>query len=295
MVRKFITSVVLILFVTLFITLITSSVIAYTTEITVSTLANHDVEIKVLNPLSDENNLLGVFNENSGGSGKVSFNHTSDKSRISLAIMIRKDGKFVEINNEIIHKTEKQNAGTPININLVPNTEQETTEENTTQEVNETEETNITEATIIEETQQGGITGEAISEESSFNITNFNIKEIFSSTLFYIFGAIILVLIAVFVVFKTGLIKPRPPKNIKTKKYSELKEEIDKQRTEIIKKDEAEETETESFSGISDDEISVAERKLQEAQTEINRLKKIQEAEKKVREYQAELNKLRKP
>jgi len=256
---------------------------AVDTPITVSTLANYDIEISILDPYAEESNLLNYFENNTGESGKVSVTFSTSKNKVDIVVIIRKYGKFVEINGETIHKFEGKTVGEPINIEIIPKVEEPP------EIKNETEGTNITEATIIEETpeetQQGGITGEAISEESSFNITNFNIKEIFSSTLFYILGAIILVLIAVFVVFKTGLIK-LGDQSFKTRKYSEIKGDLDKKGIEISKGDI-------SVDEKSKGDLSFAEEKLKEVQEEIERLKKIQDTEKKIKECKKELEKLR--
>jgi len=285
MVRKFAISIVSILFAVL----IASSVIAYTTEITISTLANHDVEVKVSDPLKEENNLLESFSGNTENTGRVSFSHNSDKSRISVNVIIRKEGKIIPINDEPIYKLEDQIAGRPINIELIPGAEQEKEEENLTEIQNTTESNETTanltgaEAEETEETSQSGVTGEVISENDTEN--KFDIKEFFSSNEFYIIGIAVLALIAVFVVFKMGLIKKGNQK-FKTRKYSEIKKDLDEEDDEYYEKDEEDED-------IGIEKISVAEEKLREAQEEINKLKKIQDAKKRLAECKRELDRLR--
>ena len=282
MVRKFAISIVFILFAVL----IASSVIAYTTEITISTLANHDVEVKVSDPLKEENNLLESFSGNTENTGRVSFSHNSDKSRISVNVIIRKEGKIIPINDEPIYELEDQIAGRPINIELIPGAEQEKEEENLT-EIQNTTESNETTANLTEaeaeETSQSGVTGEVISENDTEN--KFDIKEFFSSNEFYIIGIAVLALIAVFVVFKMGLIKKGNQK-FKTRKYSEIKKDLDEEDDEYYEKDEEDED-------IGIEKISVAEEKLREAQEEINKLKKIQDAKKRLAECKRELDRLR--
>jgi len=282
MVRKFAISIVFILFAVL----IASSVIAYTTEITISTLANHDVEVKVSDPLKEENNLLESFSGNTENTGRVSFSHNSDKSRISVNVIIRKEGKIIPINDEPIYELEDQIAGRPINIELIPGAEQEKEEENLT-EIQNTTESNETTANLTgaeaEETSQSGVTGEVISENDTEN--KFDIKEFFSSNEFYIIGIAVLALIAVFVVFKMGLIKKGNQK-FKTRKYSEIKKDLDEENDEYYEKDEEDED-------IGIEKISVAEEKLREAQEEINKLKKIQDAKKRLAECKRELDRLR--
>ena len=282
MVRKFAISIVSILFAIL----MTSYVIAYTTEITISTLANHDVEVKVSDPLKEENNLLESFSGNTENTGRVSFSHNSDKSRISVNVIIRKEGKIIPINDEPIYKLEDQIAGRPINIELIPGAEQEKEEENLT-EIQNTTESNETTANLTEaeaeETSQSGVTGEVISENDTEN--KFDIKEFFSSNEFYIIGIAVLALIAVFVVFKMGLIKKGNQK-FKTRKYSEIKKDLDEENDEYYEKDEEDED-------IGIEKISVAEEKLREAQEEINKLKKIQDAKKRLAECKRELDRLR--
>lgn len=222
----------------LFIMVNVMGVLALDTEIKIKTYANHDVDVNVLDP-SNEDALLEHFEQNTEGTGQVSFTHSSDKNKVSIVVIVRKDGKMVEINGEKIHKFENHAAGTFLNVELVPKKVEETTEANIT-EANITEETtNETANEIVENTEENTSVSEteAIEQAKEENeLTGASIsetKEFLSKNIITIIivGVFVAAAIVIFFIFKTKIISAiKQPlisnKNIKIRKYSEIKNEL---------------------------------------------------------------------
>lgn len=268
---------------------------ALETRITVSTYADHDVEVKILDPYKDDNDLIESFSNNTGGDGEITFTHISSRNRISIAVIIRKDGKIKKINDKSIYLIENHEAGNPRFIELVEGVgviettandtvANETAANETTANETATNETDTNETTLIEnstltaesETQEStqGLAGQTIGEDSE-NIS-------FSGKIFFIVIIGIAAALLVFlVVFKGNLLKRASGGEI---------------RNELSGKRES------GAASIPPDKASAelldAEKKIQEAQEEIrmikNRKGKIEEAKERLKEARKEVEKLEK-
>jgi len=249
-----------------------SFISATETQISVKTMPFHDVQLALFDPYSNDFILYERFVGNSNNYGDISFNFSSDKQKFRIISFIKKD------NVKILTKQFDDIfvAGEPIYLEIVqegfeiiPTPIQQINYSNNQTSKNTTNESNLREETNSEETNtnKSQLTGLVTSEKSS----------IFSKKTVYYTGGIIGFFIASFIVFLFIKNKQSSAKEITIKKLSELKED---------KGDKI---------GYDLRLIEDAERKIKEAQEEINKLKnkeRIKELKNKVENYQKEINKL---
>ncbi len=250
-----------------------SFISATETQIIVKTLPEHRVHISVLRT-GQVYSLIESFHKDSGTSGELTVTISTSEGNFNIGVWVKKD------NVDIVSKKFEDEfpVGTPITLEVYPDwyappkkgpVLNETNSSNNQSSENITNESNLQAETNPEETDTNNsqLTGLVTSEKSS----------IFSKKTIYYTGGIIGFFIVSFVVFL--FIKNRQPstKEITIKKLSELKEN---------KGDKI---------GYDLRIIEDAERKIKEAQEEINKLKneeKIKELKNKVEDYQKEINRL---
>ncbi len=267
MVKKLILSLVIFL-------LLVQLISAIDTEITIKTLSNHKVMISALNP-GEIYSLIQSFHEDSGAIGEVSVVLSSTVNYFDVAVWVKKD------NQVILYKKFENGypSGTPIVLELYPEwyVKEEVNnlslEENTTISSENISSENITineTAAILEEKteqQNPSLGGSVIFGEGFFS----------NNKIYYGIG--IIALLAFITIFAIKLKnKSKEPKEIKIRKLSDLQ---------------AEKKENLQYSNKI---IEDAERKINEAQEEIRRIKnqgKIEEVKKRIVEDEKELMRLR--
>lgn len=258
----------------LLILLVVPMILATTTQINVKTLPNHDIEVKTLDPYSDEDNLLEYFENITDVNGEASFISDVGKNKISIVVIVRKDGKKVEINGETIHKFENRATGGIINL--------EVKEKPPEPEINETNETGANEinvtVNVTENETEEGVEKEIEIEEEKRGITGAIVgtgKAIVTSKITYF------VIIGIFVVFVMFFIVK---KKLKSKgHYVDFK----------IKDDKGDKP---GYESGGDKRLEDAEKKIKEAQVELdeikNRKSKLQEARERFEKDKEELKRL---
>jgi len=259
-----------------------SFVSAIDTQINVRTWPNHKASIFVLKP-GEVYTMLNSYHINSGSTGEVSTIYSGDDSSIKVTIKITKDGQTV-----LLQKFENEFAtGSPLYLQVIPNkisenykqldeqreqnianqTTSNQTIQNTSQEVQTAPETTNSTATNATKVNSS-ITGAAISEKSGIKIPSF---------VWYILLGLIIAGAIVFIFIK---LKPKM-KTLKT---------INHGRVALKPMSHKEIKDTTS-------QLAEAERKIREAQEEINRLKnksKMDEIRTRIQKEQEELSKLEK-
>ncbi len=267
----------------LFVLLAMPVILATTTTINVKTLANYDVEIKTLdpNPNEDKSDLLEYFEPiPSNDGGFVSFESHTSKNTISIVVIVRKDGKAIEINGKKIHKFENYPTGGIINL--------EVKEKPPEPEINKTNETganeidvaiNVNENETEEDAEKETETEEIIEEsEEKRGITGAFIgtgKIIATSKITYFIIIGIVVVFAIFFIVK---------KKLKSKgHYIDFK----------IKDDKGDKP---GYEPEGDKRLEDAEKKIKEAKEELddikNRKSKLQEAKGRFERDKEELKRL---
>ena len=281
--------------------LITISLVsAYDTQITVTTLQDVDIELKVLeNPFGVEgSNLIEIFNASTGDSGVVTFTCSAPKPQIYVTAMLSQNGRSIRIDGKSLHRfpadsDEFYAAGKPLSLSLLPGQDilaeaEEETEANIT--ANETNTTEETAEEITNETEtQSGITGQAISGEENGSATEekFSISDI--PNIAYIIVAVIIIGSLIIFLGKVAMSRKGPEK-IKLRKYSDMVSEREE--------NERDDKDDKNFEEMHDKELLDAERKLKELQEEIRGIKekrsKKAEAERKFEEAKRELERIEK-
>ena len=272
-----------VLFVFVSLLLINSSFALKTVVTLTTSYPNHNITITVLDTLKEDKD-LAYINNGTDNDGISTFTFETDgKKDISIYALVRKNGKIVAekrfddlISGEPIdlELKEKEKIAAPASTSPKNESIQNTTLENKSQTINNTDiiksTKNVTEENKIaakkEDTEK--ITG-AVSTDSSFNIPG---------AIYYILGAIAIVALAVFV-FK------------RAKPYFSFTNQIKDSSSAVggkrLKKPPI----------IKDKELAAAERKIKEAEEEIQKIKerntRIVNAEKRFEEAQRELDKLR--
>lgn len=257
--------------------LIVQFVIAVDTELTVKTVPEKRVDISVVRP-NQVYSLIKSFhvNSDSNGDAKVTFSH--DEETFNVRVWVKGDG--VEIANKKFE--EEYPTGESLILQLYPKWYSPPINETVLNETNSSAETNLT--NVEENASDAFIPVEPNVENSQVNssgtgavILNNNFG--YSSKVFYYaVGAVFLIIIFLFL-GNFFLRKEKVNKEIKVKKLSEFNAERKEQ------------LESGNYKGV----IENAERKIEEAQKEINRLKnegKIKEIRERIERDQQELNKL---
>lgn len=276
MVRKILCMLVLLL--------VVASVSAATTEIIVETYADHDITIFVMN--SGEEDVVETFEENSGSTGRLAFSFSTSESKIDISAIARKDGKII-----VLERFDGEATGGQINIELLKDEDKEQeieetvndTEEIVNETVNETE-VGTAEKTLEEEPTGVEETGEVVEEIETINateevegVTGASVLENKIPKNVYLIITVIFVLGAImFFLVKTKVLKrPGKVKNIKIRKYSEIK----------------------GVGSTDAGRLEELEKKMQGIKEEIEEIKnkksKIQEVEERLKNDMAELERLK--
>lgn len=240
------------------------------TTITVQTYAKHSAVINVVDPVSYD--ALRTYEENADDSGKISVVFSSGNREINISVIIRNgDGKIVRNQKFGVYTTGSAisldlrpdpNAPKPV---VVPVVEPEPAPVvNVTNST--TNSTNVTTASVVADEQK-----------SSFSFPKFNMKYIY-----YTIGVIVIIAIIIL------LIKFLPKLLVKFRFPSAPS-------GPVIGKSTAEKyyfnTKT------TDSALAEAERKIREAQSEIDRIRskkqRFTDAEKKFQEAKKELDKVK--
>jgi len=252
-------------FIIVLILLATPAVLALNIEITVKTEPFHSLFIQIANP-SDEI-VIDSRSNKTDVPGTAQFDFSTTLDELTFFVITRHP-----LSGEVVYETWFYDV--PVEKNIYLNVlEKEGVEEyqlsneseitNETAE-DETEEDNETITELENQTQEENesITGLAISEEG---------KKVFLNKTYYIIGVIILLVIVIFIVTRKVIMNKAPP-HLTKKGYGD------------------------NAAAIYRDLVRT-ERKLKNAQAEINRFKnkgKIQKAERKLEEDRKELERLRK-
>jgi hypothetical protein len=232
---------------------------AIETKIKVTTYANHDLSIDFLS--TSPVNLIKTMKVSSG-TGEVSFTYSSTESRFNMNVFVFSGG--VKVLNS---RFDDNVAGESIHLILFSNNKtiirdfQEVTQNNTNN-------TGVTQ----NQSQNNSSQNNSLNNQSGDPSPGSSILS--GNTPYYIGGAILLVII-VFFLIKIVKNKPFAKKDVKVRKLSDIHEEHPENYKRAVEQ---------------------AERKMQDMQREINRLKnqeKIKQMESRVRQEQEEIKKLR--
>ncbi len=252
---------------------------AVTTPIEFRGYPNHNLSAYVIN--SNDGSEITSLNQDIDSSGITTINLDSGTVKFYVVATIKKEGKIIKkaatygnytAGNSVYINLNEEIPATPVVAVAEP-------AENTTEE-NEIE-TNTTEG-IVEETATIEPNSEAkITGKSIFSGENILAKKWY----IIIVASVLFASVIVFFVIKK-VKSPAAPENIKIRKYSEMKEEL-----EARKEDES------SVSYHESSELLEAEKKIKEAQEDIERIKnkgsRLREAERKFEEAKNELEKLK--
>lgn len=292
--RKETSTFILLGFFTLF---LLSSVYAIDTKVKVTTYADHELNINFLR--SSPLELLESFNLDSGTAGEIEFIFSTEVSNFDVSAFVLNGGQ------KVVYKRFDDNlAGQSIHLYLFPQDvkivkDYETLEATTI--VNETNDavinetavndsvensgdtaTEITTDTATQQNPTAGITGMATSNEESSLFSN--------NLIYFILGFLILAAIVFFGMMRLTTIQRRklgleddnkPTKSVRVKKLSEKLKEIK----------EIKESKPDEYHSA----IEEAEKKIKDAQKEINKLKnaeKIEDLKKRMDKDKEELEHL---
>jgi len=261
----------------LFVLLIMPVVLAKETTINIKTLAEHEVILKTLDPYPSEgeSNIIEYFEETSDEDGEVSFTSYSSKGQIDILVIVEKDGNRIKINDEFLHKFEKKATGGIINLDvkekpvvIEPEPKPIVEPEPVVEEVVEEPEPEVVVEEIEEQPESGKLTGLFIDKGKAV---------VTSKTTYYIIGGIFLLSFFFFMILmvrKKLKAKKGTYLDFKVKPYREFKEED------------------------YDDKILSAEKKIKEAEKELEEItskrKQLREVKEKFERDKAELESLEK-
>ena len=241
-----------------------------TTEINVKTLPEHKVSIFVLEP-AEVYTLLESYHVVSDSSGIVTVSYSENINKVNIKVKVTKDGQEV-----LLHDFEDMDTGGSLYLQVIPGSVLENyreVEEKEAQDAAAQAEAAAAEAAILE--NQAEQTDEAPAGGDA-GVTGFAVSDVvpkFSNMTYFIVGGIILALVVVVFVLKSGAL------------------------SSIVKKDPAfDYKKVNPERGEMDKELENAERRIREAETEIAKLRnkdKIALAEKKLEADRADLDKLR--
>lgn len=246
-----------------------SFVSAIDTNVNIKTLPGHEVQVSASKVGTVSFELLNSSKGTSDEYGDASFVLSFNEAKYNLFIYVKKEGKTILPPNESPYKSYDLISGKDVSIKLIPEWAEfiETPKANNTN-VSLENKTIGNETVLIKEneTEKSGFSGGVISEK---------IKGIFTNKIFYY--AIGIVVLGIFVLVLRGR-KSKGAREIKVRKLSEMNSERDEHEKKSA-------------------EVAAAERKMKEAQQELNRLKnadKIEEMENKLKKQQEELERLKK-
>jgi hypothetical protein len=253
------------------------------TNITVKTVPFKNINLIVL---SSSLEVYATFNKDADKYGDASFVFSSDKSFFDVTIFV----KDFELNKKVAYKKlEYQKAGENIYAEVIP---EDFTIIETPLEENENSNLDLVEKADTEFNENISLNNSLIPlQEESRTKSRLSGNAIFGednnlrNTLFYIFGGMILLLVAFFLIKRIRNRKKsnRKNKEIKVKKLSELRKEEKISNSKDFSKD---------YSKLFEN----TQKKLEKTEQELNKLKnseRIREIERKISREQQELRKLK--
>lgn len=252
------------LFFILMLLVIIPSVVAET-SLTIKTCSGCDITVYVVDP--SLLNTIRTLNGTADSSGIFSASFSTGLLRVDLSVISRYHGTIVNKDNM---KFEDYLTSESISIDLTSQEASLNTSDSETEAVNNTPVQQ--EETIIENTSasEEGVTGAAVSENEGNSLLSRIPKFVY-----YIVGGILIALVVVIILMKvpfSSFSLPRAPASYKVRKYPEI-------------------------TSIDEKKLSDAEKKIKEAQEEINRIKnkkhEIDDAEKRFEEAKKNLERLK--
>ncbi len=245
---------------------------AVETEIKIKTLPNHNVNVNVLNPSSGTFDLIKRFNKDSDEYGDVSFELTTDKSKVNLVISIFQ-GESKVISDTYLNMPTNES----IEIRIAPewfefiespseNNKTEILFENASSEEIPENKTRNESTEIAKKEGESNIAGLAVSGK----------REASSKSIIYVVAGIIVL---------TGIMIGAPRLIRRARKIPEPKEIKVKKLSEVMREREEK--------GKKSNSLQEAEKRLKEAQEEVKRLR-IEELKNRINEEKRELKKLEK-
>ncbi len=252
-------------------------VIAVDTGLTIKTVPNQRVDISVVRP-NQVYSLIKSFhvNSDSNGEAKVTFSH--DENTFNVRVWVKGDG--VEIASKKFE--EEYPTGEPLTLELYPKWYSPPVDETIMNETNSSSEINL----IINNENTSEITVQEVLNIENNSVNSSGTGLVISKgtlgfskkTIYYFIGIVVLLSMVFFVLLKIKH-SQSVPKEIKVKKLSEFNAE----RKEQLESPDHKEA------------IEIAEKKIEEAQKEINKLKnedKIKEIRDRMNQEQKELDRL---
>lgn len=255
-----------------------SMISAYKTDISVKTLPDHEVQLTILDASTSSFVALERFMGMTDEYGDINFTYVSMEQYFDLIVYIKKDGEKIMPPKKL---NERFPATEPIHLILGPSGFEPIYRPNITEE-NETIESNITtdlnqslneSEEIVEESTSHGITGMVIGENGLLANKKF----------YYVLG-ILLLGIGAFFLYEAN------KHSIKEKIAKKPKVEGEHHSSQDIKVKKL--SEIQGSMQDNSPSLSDAEKKLKEAQQEVERLRKVDEIRKRMFEDESELRRL---
>lgn len=271
-----------------------SYISAIDTQIRVKSYPNHEVSLSFVDPQSLE--IIESMRQETGDSGEFSVTFSTDLSDFNLVTFVKRPGEDIVLSkgfNDLVPGENlyltliqgnikiEQDEGQGV---IVAQNDSETVENDSEIVIAQEEETVIEKPSNT--TPSSALTGAATSKDTGSS----------SNSTYYIFGAIVLV----FVFLGTLMLRRRPSysepqiQEVKVRKFSEFQKERQDLQKEM--RNAAATGQPSEQSSDYKKSIEAAEKKIEEAQREIQKLKneeKIKDAKKRLIDDERELMRLR--
>lgn len=275
----------LILFIFAFLLLAISIIVivsAGSVQLEITTYANHDVTVNILDPVR-EDPLLTTLEDSTGQDGIANFNFEATASKIDISVLVRKNGKLVVFkkfegytpSGTISLRVLKETTTT---VNQTANNTNQTTSTAANNATNQTANaTSVAPTTNTSSTEQNASANKTSESSMPKYFSDLPIMKIIMYTVGILAIVLIIVGLILFLVFRG---KNKAPGDIKVKKYSELKEEI-KEKSKTVDEKKIEELE-EKIQGLQEEVTDIKNKKY-----------KIKEVEERIKKDMAELERLK--
>ncbi len=250
---------------------LSTSLVHAGTKVTIKTLQYHQVEVIVADGTVTDYLKIGDYEGDADEYGDFTFNVDTSKPLINLYVHVKRYSEEIASETFMGEKT-----GKPLNFTVAPGG----------YELIETpkivpNKTNLV-ATNESTTNETLVVNESVIEDSAITGSSVSIGNFFKSKIFYyILGGVVLLVIIFFIIRyfrKRNDHDEEPRKEIKVRKLSEIQQERNDKAID--------------YKGIIDN----AEKKIKEAQNELNKLRKedqIKAMKRKIAEDENELRRLR--
>ncbi len=264
---------------------ITAFVSAGAVQLEVITYANHDVTVNILDPVR-EDPLLMTLEDNTGQDAKVEFNFEATASKIDIWVGVKKSGKLVTSkkftgytpSGPISLRVLKDDPLAVNTTNQTANSTNQTTNTTTNNVTNQTSPNTTSSATPATNTSSTEPTNETSEDSMPKYFSDFPVMKVIIYIVAILAVVLIIVGVILFLVFRN---KSKAPKDIKVKKYSELKEEI-KERNKTADEKKIDELEN-RIKGLQDEVDDIK-----------NKKSRIKEVEERIKKDMVELERLKK-